>query len=100
MDTATLAPPPATTPAPRVRAPRPAPITVTANAAARIADLIAKAPEAAAGVRPTTRTGRVTRSTAVPMQPVSKSEARPTVSAAMAARGTAVRGNATRRIKP
>ena len=54
MDTATLAPPPATTPAPRVRAPRPAPITVTANAAARIADLIAKAPEAAAGVRLTT----------------------------------------------
>ena len=54
MDTATLAPPPATTLAPRVRAPRPAPITVTANAAARIADLIAKAPEAAAGVRLTT----------------------------------------------
>ncbi len=36
------------------RRPRPAPITVTANAAARIADLIAKAPEAAAGVRLTT----------------------------------------------
>lgn len=33
---------------------RPAPITVTASAAARIADLIAKAPETAAGVRLTT----------------------------------------------
>jgi iron-sulfur cluster assembly protein len=45
MTTATLAR------APRAR---PAPITVTASAAARIADLIAKAPEAAAGVRLTT----------------------------------------------
>ena len=33
---------------------RPAPITVTPNAAARIADLIARAPEAAVGVRLTT----------------------------------------------
>ena len=33
---------------------RPAPITVTERAATRIADLIAKAPEAAAGVRLTT----------------------------------------------
>ncbi len=40
--------------APRVRAPRPAPITVTPAAAARIADLIARAPETAAGVRLTT----------------------------------------------
>ncbi len=45
MTTATLARPP------RVR---PAPITVTPSAAARIADLIARAPEAAAGVRLTT----------------------------------------------
>ena len=40
--------------APRPARARPAPITVTANAAARIADLIAKAPEVAAGVRLTT----------------------------------------------
>ncbi len=40
--------------APRARRPRPAPITVTPSAAARIADLIAKAPEATAGVRLTT----------------------------------------------
>ena len=39
---------------PRVRAPRPAPISVTENAAKRIADIIAKAPEPAAGVRLTT----------------------------------------------
>ncbi len=39
---------------PRVRRPRPPPITVTPAAAERIADLIAKAPEAAAGVRLTT----------------------------------------------
>lgn len=38
----------------RVRAPRPAPVTVTANAAQRIAAIIAKAPEPAAGVRLTT----------------------------------------------
>jgi iron-sulfur cluster assembly protein len=38
----------------RVRAPRPAPITVTENAAKRIADIIARAPEAAIGVRLTT----------------------------------------------
>ena len=37
-----------------VRRPRAAPITVTPAAAMRIADLIAKAPEAAAGVRLTT----------------------------------------------
>ena len=37
-----------------VRRARPAPITVTENAARRIAELIAKAPEAAAGVRLTT----------------------------------------------
>jgi len=36
------------------RRPRPAPITVTPAAADRIADLIARAPEAAAGVRLTT----------------------------------------------
>ncbi len=36
------------------RRPRPAPITVTPAAAERIADLIARAPEAAAGVRLTT----------------------------------------------
>ena len=36
---------------PRVRAPRPAPISVTENAAKRIADIIAKAPEPAAGGR-------------------------------------------------
>ncbi len=48
MDTTTASPPKAT------RRPRPAPITVTPNAAARIADLIAKAPEPAAGVRLTT----------------------------------------------
>ncbi len=40
--------------APRARAPRPAPVTVTANAAQRIAAIIAKAPEPAAGVRLTT----------------------------------------------
>ncbi len=45
MDAATL---------PRPARVRPAPITVTANAAARIADLIAKAPEPAVGVRLTT----------------------------------------------
>jgi iron-sulfur cluster assembly protein len=39
---------------PRVRAPRPAPISVTENATKRIADIIAKAPEPAAGVRLTT----------------------------------------------
>lgn len=39
---------------PRPARVRRAPITVTANAAARIADLIAKAPEPAAGVRLTT----------------------------------------------
>ena len=44
----------ATLAAPRAPRARPAPITVTASAAARIADLIAKAPEAAAGVRLTT----------------------------------------------
>jgi iron-sulfur cluster assembly protein len=38
----------------RVRAPRAAPITVTENAAKRIADIIARAPEAAVGVRLTT----------------------------------------------
>ena len=37
-----------------LRRPRPAPVTVTPAAAARIADLIARAPEAAAGVRLTT----------------------------------------------
>lgn len=36
------------------RRPRPAPITVRPNAAARIAELIARAPETAAGVRLTT----------------------------------------------
>ena len=46
MDTLVAAPRPA-----RVRPP---PITVTADAAARIADLIARAPETAAGVRLTT----------------------------------------------
>lgn len=43
--------PPAT---PRVRSPRAAPITVSESAAGRIADLIARAPEAAIGVRLTT----------------------------------------------
>lgn len=37
-----------------LRRPRPAPITVTENAARRIAEIIAQAPEAAAGVRLTT----------------------------------------------
>ena len=39
---------------PRVRRPRPPPVAVTPAAADRIADLIAKAPEAAVGVRLTT----------------------------------------------
>ncbi len=39
---------------PRVRRPRPPPIVVTDAAAARIADLIDKAPETAVGVRLTT----------------------------------------------
>jgi iron-sulfur cluster assembly protein len=38
----------------RVRAPRPAPITVTENGARRIAEIIAKAPDTAIGVRLTT----------------------------------------------
>ena len=46
-DTATITPP-------RVRRERPAPIIVTANATARIADLLSKAPEGTAGVRLTT----------------------------------------------
>ena len=48
MDTAAAAA------APRVRRERPAPIIVTPNATARIADLMAKAPDGTAGVRLTT----------------------------------------------
>jgi iron-sulfur cluster assembly protein len=43
-----------TTTAPSRLRPRPAPVTVTENAARRIADIIARAPEPAAGVRLTT----------------------------------------------